>query len=102
MIESRVKGRSTRKSTRFVVCTDTFMSGWGKALGRSLYALRVGPASAQIVLANAKRRREMKRCRIVKAKANGRPDVKLRAGDHLAIVGRDTAQRWYTPGGFGT
>lgn len=84
----------------FVVFTDTFMSGWGGAEGgRSLYALEVASEDeAYIVLASGKRRSEMKRGRVVRTlEALTRT---LRTADHLAIVDRGTASRWYQVDGF--
>jgi hypothetical protein len=79
----------------FVVFTDSFMSGWGHGCPRrSLYALAVvSPVEAEVVLANGKARPEMKRGRI-----GWLP--RLRPGDHLAVVDRHEANRWYQKGGF--
>lgn len=84
----------------FVVFTDSFLSGWGQAEGgRSLYALAVSsPEEADTVLASGKRRTDMKRGRIVrtfKGLCKG-----TRERDHLMIVDRGEASRWYEPNGF--
>lgn len=76
----------------FVVFTDSFMSGWGGAAnGRSLYALEVSsPSVAELVLANGKRRSEMKRGRIVRFRKGGwLPNCRINPGDHLSIVDRE-------------
>lgn len=95
-IEDRRTEKEKAETWAFVVCNDTFFSGWGLARGgRSLYALAVkNPAQAKIVMANAKARSDMKRVRL-----NMRLP-RLRDGDHLAIVGPSEAPRWYKPGGF--
>ena len=82
----------------FVVFTDSFMSGWGHADGgRSLYVLEVASESeAYTVLANGKRRTDMKRGRFVRTLRN----VRLRAKDHMSISGKANAGRWYQEGGF--
>jgi hypothetical protein len=79
----------------FVVSTDSFMSGWGHAPGRSLYAVAVADHhEAEVVLRNAKGRSEMKRSRI----QGNLP--RLWPGDHLKIVGRSEASRWFEPGAW--
>jgi hypothetical protein len=87
-----------RAATRFyAVGTDSFMSGWGKAPGRSLYALPcTSYEEAEVCAENLRRRGDMKRVRIVGA--DWRPH--MRAGDHLSIADRASASRHYTPGGF--
>ncbi len=81
----------------FVVFTDKFMSGWGQAPGRSLYALEVtSPQEAELVLANGKNRTEMKRGRIVKTLKG----IKLRKGDHLSVTDKFNAERWFEVNGF--
>lgn len=84
-----------RRFQVFVVFTDSFMSGWGQAPRRSLYALACPDhRTAEIVLDNGKRRSEMKRGRITGALPRTRP------GDHLSVVGPSEAARWYKPGAF--
>jgi len=80
----------------WVVCTDSFLSGWGYCPGRSLYALAVSNArQANIVAHNARARSDMKRVRFMR---NVR-GLRLKAGDHLRMVGPDQAARWYEEGG---
>jgi len=94
------------KPWAFVVCTDSFLSGWGKADGgRSLYALPVASEEeARIVLANARARSDMRRPRIVsRMRTRGgfwEPIVRLGAADHLSVPDREEASRWYERGGF--
>ena len=79
----------------YVVMTDACMPGWGGAPRRSLYALAVNtPEERRIVEENAHDRSEMKRIRFNFALP------KLYPGDHIHIVDRHDAARWYTPGGF--
>jgi hypothetical protein len=81
----------------WVVCTDSFLSGWGSAPARSLYALAVADArQANIVAHNARARSDMKRVRFMR---NVR-SMRLKAGDHLRMVGPEQASRWYEEGGF--
>jgi len=81
----------------FVVATDSFMSGWGDAPRRSLFAVPVRNwKEAEIVLDNMQHRPEMKRARIVGK--DYRP--KLRPGDHLSIRDMSDCARFYAPGGF--
>lgn len=101
----KVEDRRANKEApwAYVVCTDDFMSGWGGASGgRSLYAVAVSdPAEAEVVMANAKGRSEMKRPRLVsRFKADGTPKVTMRRGDHMAVVDKATAERWYEPGAW--
>ncbi len=95
IVNDRRKDKTTPWA--FVVMTDAFMSGLGKANGRSLYALAVSnPDEAKRVMDNASRRREMKRVRLVQNLRN----VKLKRGDHLSIADRNDAARWYESGAF--
>ena len=81
----------------FVVATDSFMSVWGQARGKSYFAVPYrSQAEADIVEANMRRRSEMKRVRVVGA--DYRP--KLQDGDHLSIRDCDDCSRFYTEGGF--
>lgn len=95
-IEDRRTEQEKKETWAFVVCNDTFLSGWGYARGgRSLYALAVtSPDQAKIVLDNGRARSDMRRVRL-----NMRLP-RLREGDHLVIVGPSDAPRWYEPGGF--
>lgn len=98
MIEDRrtIEGQPSM----YVVCTDTFLSGWGHAQGRSLYALAIHDGDdPDVVIRNAEGRTDMKRPRIVLGlKADGTPKVRMGAGDHLAIVDRGEAGPWYEAG----
>lgn len=95
-----IDDRRTNKATPwgFVVFTDSFMSGWGGAEnGRSLFALAVFDHNeAEKVLESGRQRTDMKRGRIVSDLKGLRCSVKT--GDHLAIVDRGTASRWYEEG----
>ena len=90
--------RKVKGGFGYVIFTDKFMSGWGHASGgRSLYALEVNDLNdIDILLANGKARSDMKRGRYVRSLRN----VKLGAKDHLRIVNREQASRWYEPHGF--
>jgi len=87
--------KKSKKPFGYVVMLDRALSGWGKAPGRSIYALEVSSeAQAYIVIGNAMRRSEMRYVRFAK----GLP--RLRAGDHLSVSNRSEASRWYQEGGF--
>lgn len=83
----------------FVVCRDTFLSGWGRAPGRSFYVLAVQDArECGIVTQNAARRSDMEDIRLVR---DWRAiSAMIGDGDHVAIVDRRDAARWYEPEGF--
>jgi hypothetical protein len=85
----------------FIACTDSFLSGWGKAPNRSLYVLAVrSPREADVVLANAIARCDMKRPRIVSGRYLS--TVRLYPGDHVKVVDHRRAERWYyTDEGWG-
>ena len=71
-----------QRTIGFVVGTDSFMSGWGKAPGRSLFAVPFATESdGVLVRANMTDRTEMKRIRVVGAGWKPR----LAQGDHLSI-----------------
>ena len=91
-----------RPALGYVVCTDSMLSGWGQAPGRSLYALAIETAEdLKAVTNNADARSDMKRPRhVMTMTADGLPRVQLRAGDHLKIVDRGQAARWYKDGAF--
>jgi len=92
--------RTDKSAVGYVVFTDSFMSGWGHAEGgRSLYALAVsgGPLTSDeciTVLRNGKDRSEMKRGRYV------RKLPRLGPKDHMSVVDKTIAPRWYVPGAF--
>jgi hypothetical protein len=96
MREDRRKDK--RAPWGFVVFTDSFLSGWGHADGgRSLYALAVAnDDEATTVLRAGARRTDMKRGRLVRTLRN----VKMGPRDHMAIVDRHEAARWYQANGF--
>lgn len=85
----------------YVVCTDTFLSGMA-GYDRSIYALAVtNPTEAEVVASNARKRSDMKRPRLVRSfRADGTPKVRLNERDHLAVVDRPEAERWYDPNGW--
>ena len=86
-----------RRTVGFVVATDSFMSGWGLAPGRSIFAVPFETwEQAKVVEDNMRHRSEMKRVRVVGR--DWRP--KLHKGDHLSIRSMDDASRFYEPGGF--
>ena len=95
---SRINDRrqSKHKPFGFVVATDSFMSGWGDAQGgKSYYAIAVDSRhESDVVEANMRSRSEMKRVRFNLALP------KLGPKDHLSIVDRHYAQRFFEPGGF--
>jgi len=66
----------------FVVATDRFMSGWGGAPGRSLFAVPFDSWElAHVIKDNMRHRSEMMRVRVVGK--DYRP--RLYSGDHLSI-----------------
>jgi len=85
--------------SKFVLFTDTFMSGWGKAPARSLIAFAVSSEEeAGNVLRSGGNRTDMENGRIA-------PDLEtlrllVREGDHLSIRDKAGCQRWYQPDGF--
>lgn len=82
-----------RTPVGYVCMTDKFLSGWGRASGRSLYAVAIyEDDDPQVVLDNAKHRSEMVRVRYQLNLPH------LQDGDHLAVVDRGVASRWYEPG----
>jgi hypothetical protein len=98
VIDDRRTDDERARTAYLVVATDRFMSGWGKAPGRSLFAVPCDCLSqAKIVAANMHNRSEMKRVRIVYAKTY-RP--RLSAGDHFSIRSMSDSSRFYAPGGF--
>lgn len=76
--------------TVYVVATDSFMSGWGEAPGRSLIAAAC-ETSEQVdrALARFNERPEFKRVRF-----NFRLP-RTRAGDHLSIVTPQANPVWF-------
>ena len=98
------RGDKSTKPFGYIVATDSFMSGWGLAPGRSLYALAVyTPHDEETVMANMQAREEMKRVRFVLADGQGGlPSTAKRLGksDHLSVRDRTTANPFYIPGAF--
>jgi hypothetical protein len=71
-------------TTGFVVATDSFLSGWGAAPDRSLYAVAFTTEKQRVIVEkNMKNRSDFKRVRVVYGKEY-RP--KLSVGDHLSIA----------------
>jgi hypothetical protein len=91
----------TTRSPRhgYIAATDKFMSGWGHARRKSYYVVAVdSQEEADIVLANMGHRSEMKRARWTPMLPEVRP------GDHMRIVDKRKAERFFNPpheGGFG-
>lgn len=84
----------------YVVAIDKFMSGWGGARGgKSYYVIAVDtPEEARIVMDNMSHRSDMKHVR----HQGMLPEVKR--GDHMHIVDKRKADRFFKPsheGGFG-
>ncbi len=77
---------------------DAHLSGRGAAKGgRSLYALAVkSNVESDRVIENGLRRGDMKKPKIVTTLSS----LPMRAHDHLTIVDRRTAGRWYEKEGF--
>lgn len=97
IIDDRRTDEDKAATLFLVVATDSFMSGWGKAQGRSLFAVPCrDEAQAEIVADNMRHRSEMKRVRIVNR--TWRPS--LTSGDHLSIRDMSDCDRFYKPGGF--
>ena len=99
MIDDHRTEQDKKETIGFVVATDSFMSGWGPAQGRSLFAVPYRTDEAHTsVLKNMEDRKEMKRVRTVGA--DYRP--RLGKGDHLSIRSCDDSKGFYTPGFFHT
>lgn len=80
----------------YVLCNDSFMSGWGQARGRvnTIILPCADTHEASIVMENAAARSDQKRIRMVGAKP------RLRPGILYSLLTKDGADRWYTRGGF--
>ena len=97
VIDDRRTEEDKAATIGFVVATDSFMSGWGEARGRSLFAVPVRNwAEAVTVENNMRARSEMKRVRVVGK--DYRP--RLYPGDHLSIRDMSDCDRFYRVGGF--
>lgn len=82
-IEDRRTEEQKNITVGFVVATDSFLSGWGSAPDRSLYAVAfTTEKQRQIVERHMQKRNDFKRVRVVYGKEY-RP--KLSNGDHLSI-----------------
>ena len=80
----------------YVLANDSFLSGWGLAEGKiNTVILPVNSeAEAEIVMTNARRRRDMLRVRYVMNKP------RFRRGVLYSLMDREHARFWYTPEGF--
>ena len=80
----------------YVMCNDTFMSGWGQAEGKTNTIILPCKSwdEAEVVAANARRRGEQVRVRIV---AN-----KPRLHDHVlySLLTKESSPTWYERGAF--
>ncbi len=89
-VEDRRKNKT--KPWGYVVMIDNFMSGWGKAQGRSYYVIAVdNQEEADIVMENADDRSEMKSIRLRKKLP------KLNTEDHMTVVDKGEASTWFQP-----
>lgn len=96
----KIDDRRTENTIGFVLGTDSFMSGWGLAPGRSLFAVPViDPAEYDVILANMEARSDMKRARVVTGitKTDKLPRVRLREGDHLSVRSVEDTARFREP-----
>lgn len=76
----------------FVKATDKFMSGWGKALGKSVIAVPFTSADdMDKVMERINRRNEMKRVRVV---MGNEYHPSLNSNDHLHIYNTTTSFRY--------
>lgn len=90
IVDDKRTAAEKRSTWGFVVATDKFMSGWGHAKGRSLFAVAVEDHNvAECVLRRFRQRSEMRGARI----QGGLP--RLRDGDHLSIRGRKEASYFF-------
>lgn len=91
VIDDRRTDAERAATIGFVVATDTLMSGWGHAPGRSLFVLAITDAN-QIdnVEARLRERGDMSRVRFYL------DFPRLRAGDHMSIRGPSESSRHYS------
>lgn len=76
----------------YVVATDSFMSGWGKAPGRSVLAVEVNTDEEYVkVVSNMERRSDMKRVRYARVIRN----ITVQSDDHLEIVDKVYSPSWF-------
>ena len=86
MIDDKRTEQEKAETEGFVVATDSFMSGWGLAPGKSYFAVPYRATdNPQAIFNRLDDRSEMKRVRYVGK--DYRP--KLREGDHLSIRNMD-------------
>ncbi len=81
----------------YVLSNDTFMSGWGHARGHvnTIILPAYSLVEAEVIAQNARSRTDQTRVRIVGNKP------RMRRGVAYSLLTRETADRWYEPGGFG-
>jgi len=81
----------------YVLCDDSFLGGWGEAEGKTnICIFPVKDAQEGLtVYTNALHRPEMRNVRLVNNKPKSPTPTQL-----YSLFSQDTAQRWYTPGGF--
>jgi hypothetical protein len=96
IVKDDTKGRYAKAG--YVVAQDKAMSGWGHAPKRSFYVVQVDTMEeAETVMANMGFRSEMKKVHHTKMLPN------VRSGDHMHIVDKEKAWRFFKPpyeGGF--
>ncbi len=98
IIDDRRTDADKEATWGFVVATDKFLSGWGQAPRRSIFAVPVRSyEEARIVIDNMRHRDDMKRVRFI---CGNKYRPKLYPGDHLSIRDMSDCSRFYTPGGF--
>ena len=87
IVDDRRTPEERAQTVGFIVATDTVMSGWGRAPGRSIFALPVTLAeyldgrTVRRIMERMEARPDMSRVR--ECGRDWRP--RLRAGDHLSI-----------------
>ena len=80
----------------YVLCNDSFMSGWGQATRMTNTCILPCESweEAEIVAQNARNRADQKRVRIVGDKP------RMRSHILYSLFNREDASRWYKQGGF--
>jgi hypothetical protein len=80
----------------YVLCDDTFMSGWGPAADKinTMIFPCADEGEAEVVAANSEARSDVRNVRIVDSLPQLREDVLY------SLMSEDVAARWYRPGGF--
>ena len=93
MIDNRA---TVKDPLGYVIMRDTFMSGWGLCPGTSYYAIAVESwEEADTVRDNAKCRSEMVNVKFVESLPKT-----VKEDDHLKVVDRHNASRFFEPGAF--